>query len=109
MKLVLGYQVIKKWSKKDYKYNVLGQAGEIISRFMQDFSLQNTISILSVNQFKDWANDKFEKDQSAVLREISLIVGEKEVEKLDEKEKEKWIKKYMKKWQRGEKKGYVAW
>ncbi len=109
MELVLGYEVVKKWDKKELSARIAGLSGEIKSRFMLEYEQVPGVQVLNTQQLISWVDQKFEKDKSAVMREVCLIFGKEEVKKLDDKDKEKWLSKYLNKWKKGEKRGYVAW
>lgn len=101
-KLVLGYEVFQELDE------ALRQA---LSEQVKERFIQNSSHLLIGMSSKEklaWAQEKLDKDKSARIREMSLVLGEREVQKSEENQKE-WNEDYINKWVKGEKWGYVAW
>lgn len=101
-RLVLGYEVYQELNNEDRE----SLSKHVMARFIQQNS--NLITNMSAEEQEQWAQRKLKQDRSARIREMSLILGEREVRQSKETQQE-WEKDYMDKWRKGEKWGYVAW
>lgn len=105
-KLVLGYKFYQSLDEDEQQVLEEELKEEIEKRFIDN----DTKLLFSMNeeQKSRWSAKKYQKDRSARIRQMSLILGEREVKKSDVSF-ESWSESYMNKWRQGEKWGYVSW
>jgi hypothetical protein len=105
-KLVLGYESYQALDENEQPI-----LEEKLKAQMKERFIQNNLELLSQmneEQRIRWSDEKLQKDKSARIRQISLILGEKQIVQTEES-LEEWSENYMNKWRKGEKWGYVAW